>query len=118
MSSVTKDQAQTDAEAALAAIYAAANAKFIADADIQIQQAIAQGLLFVNCTTSDDVNPSDIFTYYTQLGYHVEFPDFAKNSTPTAPPDSDSGFWVSSWINSGFSRTQLKKPYRFLIIWK
>lgn len=117
MSSVTKDQANTDAEAALAALYAAANAKFIADADVQIQQAVAQGLLFVNCTTSDDVNPADIFNYYVNLGYQVQFPDYPKNSTPTAPPDSNSGFWVSSWLNTGLTRTKLQKPYRFLIIW-
>ncbi len=117
MSSVTKDQAQTDAETALAAIYLAAKNRFIIDADIQIQQAIAQGLSFVNCTTSDDINPSDIFDYYTQLGYQVEFPDFPHGSKPTDPPDSNSGFWVSNWLNTGLTRQKLEKPYRFLIIW-
>lgn len=118
MSSVTKTQAEIDAQAALDAIYDAANARFIANADIQIQQAIDQGLFFVNCTTSDDVDPAAIFTYYTDLGYQVRFPDYPKNSTPTAPPDSNSGFWVSSWLNTGLTRTKLEKPYRFLIIFK
>ena len=116
--SITKSQAEIDSDAALAAIYLAAKNRFIAAADAQIQQAIDQGLSFVNCTTSDDVNPQDIFTYYTDLGYQVEFPDFARGSTPTAPPDDQNGFWISAWLNTGLTRQRLEKPYRFLIIWK
>lgn len=119
MASITKTQAQIDAEAAQDAIWAAANAKFIAEADIQIQQAIAQGLFFVNCQTSDDVNPTDLFTYYTQLGYQFQFPGYSKYSQPTAPPDEfRDGFYVSAWLNTGLTRQKLEKPYRFLIIWK
>ena len=118
MASIPKTQAQTDAEVAQAAIHAAANAKFIVEADIQIQQAIAQGLFFVNCTTSDDVNVADLFAYYTNLGYQFQFPGFGKYAQPTAPPESYSGFWVSSWVNTGYNKNKLEKPYRFLIIWK
>ena len=118
MASITKTQAQTDADAAQAAIWAAANTKFIAEADIQIQQAIAQGLFFVNCQTSDDVNPTDLFTYYTQLGYQFQFPGYSVHSQPTADPDGMGGFFVSAWLNTGLTRQKLEKPYRFLIIWK
>lgn len=119
MASIPKTQAQIDANAAQAAIWAAANAKFIIEADLQIQQAIAQGLYFVNCTTSEDVNPTDLFAYYTNLGYLFQFPGYPKHSQPTAPPDEfRDGFYVSAWLNTGLTRTKLEKPYRFLIIWK
>lgn len=116
--SITKSQAQIDAETALAAIYAVANAKFIVEADAQIQQAIAQGKFFVNCVSSDDINPADLFTYYTQLGYQVQFPGYPPGSQPTSPPDEQPGFWVSSWLNTGLTRTKLEKPYRLLITWR
>ena len=118
MSSVTKTQAQIDSEAAQNAIYAAANAKFIIDADIQIQQSIAQGLYFVHCKTSDNVNPTDLYAYYTNLGYEFHFPDFARNSKPSAPPSTDTGFWVSAWINTGLTKQKLEHPYRFIISWR
>jgi len=119
MASIPKTQAQSEAEAAQAAIWAAANAKFIAEVDAQIQLAIAQGLYFVNCTTSEDVNPADLFTYYTNLGYQFQFPGYSKYSQPTAPPDElGNGFYVSAWLNTGLTRQKLEKPYRFLIIWK
>ena len=116
--SITKTQAQTDSLNNQADIYAAANALFYADVDAQIQQAISQGIFFVYSTTSENINPSDVFTHYTQLGYQVTFPGFSVNSQPTAPPDSASGFWVSSWLNTGLTKQRLEKPYKFLISWK
>ena len=116
--SITKTQAQTNALTNEASIHAAANALFYVEVDAQIQQAVAQGIFFVYSTTSENINPSDVFTHYTQLGYQVTFPGFSSHSTPAAPPDSDNGFWVSSWLNSGLNKQRLEKPYKFLISWK
>jgi len=115
--SITRDQAQTDAQTANDDLTAAANARFIAAADIQIQEAIAQGKFFISAYTTENINPQTVFQHYTDLGYNVSFPDYPVNLA-LQPAELFGAFWVNFWSNGGFIPALLKKPYRFLIIWK
>lgn len=114
--SITKDQAKTDAEAANTTLTSEADQRFIDAADAQIQEAIDQGLFYINCQTYDvKVNPKNIFEYYSGLGYGVSFPDYPTNLM-LQPAQLFGEFWINFWSNS-LVPTSLKTPVRFLISW-
>lgn len=115
--SITRSQAEIDAQTALDALTAAANARFIAAADIQIQTAIDEGRFWANCETIDDIDPKTIFEYYANLGYGVCFPDYPTNLA-LQPAELFGPYWVNFWTNGGFIPSRLKKPYRLIIAWK
>lgn len=115
--SISRSQAETDATTANNAAIAAANARFIAAADIQIQEAIDQGQFWVSATTTDDIDPQTVFKHYADLGYGVSFPDYPTNLS-LQPAELFGAYWVNFWSNGGFVPQLLKKPYRLLITWK
>lgn len=115
--SITRNQAEIDADAAKAIAVTAANNRFIAAADIQIQEAIDQGQFFVSCSTTDDIDPQTVFQYYANLGYGVSFPDYPTNLA-LQPAELFGAYWINFWSNGGFLPRLLKKPYRLLISWK
>lgn len=115
--SIPRTQAQIDAQAALDAVTAAANARFIAAADTQIQEAIDQGKFYCTCTTIDDIDPRTIFQHYADLGYGVSFPDYPTNLA-LQPAELFGAYWINFWTNGGFIPRLLKKPYRLIIAWK
>ena len=115
--SIPRDTAQTEAQAANDALTAAANARFIAAADIQIQTAITAGQFYVNCQTEDAIDPHFIFQYYANLGYGVSFPDYPTNLA-LQPAELFGAYWINFWTNGGFIPNHLKKPYRLIISWK
>jgi len=117
MSTPTRSKAEIDATAVQTALTDAANARFIAAADIQIQDAIAAGQFFVNCETGDDIDPRTVFQYYADLGYGVEFPDYPTNLA-LQPAELFGPYWQNFWSNGGFIPQRLKKPYRLIISWK
>ena len=117
MSTPTRSQAQIDAQAANDTLTADADARFIAAADIQIAEAIAQGKFYANCITEDDINPKTIFQYYADLGYGVSLPDYPTNLA-LQPAELFGAYWINFWSNGGFIPQNLKKPYRFIIAWK
>lgn len=114
--SITRSQAEIDADVALAAITAAANARFIAAADIQITDAIARGQFWISSTTTDNIDPETIFRHYADLGYGVSFPDYPSNLA-LQPAELFGAYWINFWSNGGFIPRLLKKPYRLLISW-
>jgi hypothetical protein len=115
--SIPRSQAETDANVAQAAVIAAADARFIAAADIQIQDAINQGKFYATCVTTDDIDPRTIFQYYANLGYGVSFPDYPTNLA-LQPAELFGAYWMNFWTNGGFIPQLLKKPYRLIIAWK
>lgn len=115
--SITRSQAEIDAQTELDALTAAANARFIAAADIQIQDAIDQGKFYCSCETQDDIDPKTIFQYYADLGYGVSFPDYPTNLA-LQPAELFGAYWINFWSNGGFIPRLLKKPYRLIIAWK
>lgn len=118
MSSITKDQAETQADIANNALTDAANTRFIDATDIQIQKAIAQGEFFVNCECFDpNIDPKIIFDYYTNLGYGVTFPDYPTNLM-LQPAQLFGEFWINFWTNNLIPANVKTNPLRFLISWK
>jgi hypothetical protein len=95
----------------------AANAAFIAAADLQIQEAVARGVFWVSTQTASDINPETVFKHYADLGYGVSFPDYPTNLS-LQPAELFGSYWVNFWSNGGFIPSLLKKPYRLLISWK
>lgn len=115
--SIPRTQTEIDAQAAHDALVAAANTKFIASVDLQIQEAVGLGMFWVNCITINDIDPKTIFDYYSNLGYVVSFPDFPGNLTIN-PSGLFGVNWLTFWMNGGILPSLLKKPYRFIISWK
>lgn len=115
--SISRDQAQTDAQAANDTLTADANARFIAAADAQIQTAIDQGKFYVTSQTLDDIDPRTVFQHYADLGYGVSFPDYPTNLA-LQPAELFGAYWINFWTNGGFIPSRLKKPYRMIISWK
>lgn len=114
--SISKSQAETDAQAAQDALEAASATNFITAADAQIQEAIDQGRFYVNCLTFDEnVNPKTIFDYYTGLGYGVSFPDYPQ-SLALQPAQLFGEFWINFWTNNMVPQVN-KYPLRMLISW-
>ncbi len=115
--SIPKSQANTESTAAHDTIVAAANAKFIAAADVQIDEAIDRGVFWVNCQTFDlEVDPKTVFMHYADLGYKVELPDYPTNRM-LQPAELFGEFWVNYWTNSLIPR-DIKKPFRMIIRWE
>lgn len=117
MSTPTRSQSQIDAQAANDTLTVAANARFIAAADLQIQEAINQGKFYCSCVTQDDIDPRTVFQHYADLGYGVSFPDYPANLS-LQPAELFGAYWINFWTNGGFIPQNLKKPYRLIIAWK
>lgn len=115
MASIPASTAQTDSDAALAALKAADNANFIVDADKQITDAIALGKSEISATTFGDCDILDIFNYYANLGYHIEFPDLIQGQK-FQPADLFGEFWIEFWNNTLIPHNQMN-PVRIIIRW-
>lgn len=75
MSTPSKDTVNADALVAQAALKAAANAAFILDADIVIQEMIDRGKFLVKLPVLKPASMLDIATVYRDLGYGVFYPE-------------------------------------------
>lgn len=117
MASIPKSQAESDSTTEHDTLVAAANARFIADADVQIQEAIAQGKFWINCTTFEaDLDPKAVFDYYAGLGYSVAFPDYSHHDLSQQPAQLFGAFWTNFWNNELVPKC-LKVPLRIVIGW-
>lgn len=96
MATQTKDQAQAASDAAKAALVAAANAQFIAEADAIILQREAQGEKFVKLALVPNSNLSDIIEYYKGYGYAVA-PPKATQWQAGQPANLFGWFWEAYW---------------------
>ena len=115
MSSIPAKTALAEQRAVETALVAADNALFIADADRQIQAAIALGKKEISMTTFGHVRPRDIFKYYTNLSYNVNFPDLIQGQA-FQPVDLFGEFWINYW-NHTLLPPHVKTPVRILINW-
>ena len=115
MASIPANAALAAQRAAEAALVAAANSNFIIDADNQIQAAIALGRTEISITAANHVDPHDIFKYYTNLGYNVDFPDFRQGDA-FQPVDLFGQFWIEYW-NHTLLPPYARNPVRIIINW-
>ena len=116
MASIPASAVLAAEEAQQAALTAADNALFIADADQQIQAAIALGLKReVSMTTFGHVNPRDIYMYYANLGYNISYPDLQQGQA-FQPADLFGNFWIN-YLNHTLLRPWTHKPLRVVINW-
>jgi hypothetical protein len=81
-------------------IQVAANASFIAAADLIIADASSRGLHLVRVTLFENVNLQDIVTYYQNLGYVVAAP--LPPNVGEQPAQLFGEFWESFWENPTF----------------
>lgn len=114
--SITRAQANTDANTAKDAIQSDSNTQFISDVDSMIQQAISLGQFQVCATTNKNVDLQYIVDYYGALGYSIDFPDMSKTANFPAS-DLFGQFWIDYWKNN-ISNLNIKNPTRILIGWQ
>lgn len=119
MSSIPATTAQSDSDAAKAALEAADNAIFIASVDQAIVEATDQGKYQVSATTWGHVSPKTIVDYYINLGYTVALPDYPQ-TLEVVPAQLFGEFWVAFWNgtlrDTLFANPNLN-PVRLLIAW-
>lgn len=94
-----------------AAIVAAANDQFIADADLAIASAAELGKFKVSLIPSVNVDIATIVEYYTNLGYAVGSPTYP----PYQPAQLFGYFWVNYW--NGVRNYFSSKNTRIIISW-
>jgi hypothetical protein len=115
MSSIPSNVARAEQNVVKTALTAADNALFIADADRQILAAIALGKADISMTTFGHVNPHDIWKYYANLGYNINFPDLIQGQA-FQPVDLFGEFWINYW-NHTLLPPFSKNPVRIVINW-
>ena len=115
--SLTKAQAQTQSTTANDVLTALENTRFISAVDLQILDAIAQGIFFVNSNTWQGVDPKEVCQYYIDLGYEVYFPEYAT-SMAYQPAQLFGEFWEAFWAQNSMIPPSLKNPVRMIISWK
>lgn len=116
MSSLPASTAQSDTITAKDELIVADNANFIAQVDVQIQEAIALGRFQISATTFGNVHPRDIVKYYGNLGYWIVFPDLIQGPN-FQPADLFGEFWVNFWDNTLTPLFKQRKPVRMVIGW-
>lgn len=114
--SQTRDQANSEAKAARSAIQIAADNQFIANVDLQIAEAIAQGNFRISAVTSENVSLHIIFNYYADLGYFVSFPDYPANLN-IQPVELFGQYWNDYWLHL-LSLYPIRNPARINISWR
>lgn len=115
MSTPSKAASNAASTTDLAALQADANARFIADANVLIDEATAQGKFFVYMTSFQYVDLEYINTYFFNLGYRVSFPD--ANLTHGQPAELFGEFWDQFWQHNGVP-PHLKNPTRVGLNWR
>jgi len=96
MATQTKDTTSAASQVALDAITAAANAKFIAEADAIILDREALGQKFVKLTLTPDANIADIIEYYRGFGYAIA-PPKATGWQAGQPAQLFGWLWEAYW---------------------
>lgn len=106
------ETASTESQANNTTIQNAANANFISDATIAIQNAIALGDTSVNLNVPPLANIFYLQTYFQGLGYTFDIPN-TIGSTPPGPAALFGEEWFAFW-NGGFIGQSM--PSRFVNI--
>ena len=120
--SIPASTALTNSQSALTGIQTVADNAFIAAVDSQIQTAITLGQTQVTALTAANVNITNVFNYYTNLGYNCTFPDYLQqngNAYPTLvyQPSNYFGYnWTQFWLNS-IGAFNILSPARMTVSW-
>jgi hypothetical protein len=113
--SQTRDAANAAAIAAKTALQTAADTLFIATVDVLITNTIAQGGFQITANTNKDINVQTVFSYYSNLGYQVSFPDYAT-WFESNPSNLFGPFWEAFW-QYNIANLYIKNPVRMTISW-
>ncbi len=114
MSIPARSVAQSETDTTYDAIVAAANAQFIAEVEVLINQAIEQGKYNLHLTTPPNVDPMYVNTYFFNLGYTISFPDAL---TINGQPAQLFGELYEQWWNNG-GIPKIQSPTRVIINWQ
>ena len=121
--SIDRNTAFANSQAARNARLTAGDTKFIADVDGQILAATELGHFEITALTNLNVSIITVYTYYTNLGYNVYFPDYANQNGQTLPsiinnPSNFFGYnWVAYWLNA-ITLYNITNPCRMTIAWR
>ena len=121
--SIDRNTANANSTAALYAKLTEGDTEFIANVDVQIDEACAQGHFAITALTNLNVSIINVFTYYTNLGYNVYFPDYANQNGQTLPsiinnPSNFFGYnWSQYWLNN-ITRYNITNPARMTVAWR
>lgn len=120
--SISRNQAHLATVAALQARQTFYDSIFIANVATQTATAYTLGKNEITATTNKNVNLTNIYLYYTTLGYSVYFPDYANlhagiwPGTYNQPADLFGWFWVDYWANK-INLFGIKNPARITLSW-
>ena len=121
--SIDRNTAYANSQAALQARLTAGDTGFITNVDIQIAEACALGHFEITALTNLNVSIINVYTYYTNLGYNVYFPDYANQNGQTLPsiinnPSNFFGYnWVQYWLNA-ITLYRITNPARITVGWR
>jgi len=101
----------------ITALQAVANNQFISQSAQAINNAIAQGLLFVTLKTFLNCNLTNLINYYHGIGYNVALPDVHFLNGPDETPYNLYGPDYYQWLVGGYVEAQLRNPTRLRIMW-
>lgn len=112
----TPIESVTNAAALAAAniIKSAANARFIADADIAIASAASQGKLQVCLSSLKDMSFKDVSNYYVALGYKIGM--YGCTWGNCQPSNLFGQFWLNYWNNNQICTCT--PPCKIIILWQ
>jgi hypothetical protein len=117
MSTPTKSQANAASTATQTAIGTAAFNQFISDINQLIATAETQGLFQVNINMAPNVDPEEVFNYFTGLGYTVSFVNtFNPANSPSNNPAQLFGQFLVDFFNN-FNLSNPATVYRVVVAW-
>jgi hypothetical protein len=117
MASLSQAQAQSASAITRNAITTAQDQLFITSTDLAIKNQITNGFFKVTVQTFQGVNIKTVFSYYTNLGYHVYLPN-ARNSPFFDPSQLVGYFWYEYWATGGYPPGLQSNPVTMIISWK
>lgn len=110
--------ANADSLAERTALEAVANAQFIDQSAIAIENAIAQGKYWVVLTTFENCNILNLQNYYKGLGYCVIYPDrLNPNVNPWNPAELFGQDYFDYWNHGGWP-PNMGNPVRIRLEWQ
>ena len=107
--------ANTNTNNNVATIQTAADTQFIANVDAAILTAQGFGMYQCTLTSLAGVNLQTVYTYYTNLGYQVSFPDEVSNLN--ADPALLFGSMLDAYYYNLINNLNLQNPVRMTFDW-
>lgn len=117
MSTPTKDAANAASTASQSAIDTQTFNQFVTDINQLISVAEIQGLFQVNINIAQNIDATELFNYFTGLGYSVVFVNVFN---PANAPSNNPAQLFGSYLEDFFNNANLSNPttaYRVIISW-